>query len=78
MVSQPELMGAIFGEMSAADIPFVEGEQVMFLWPSILARRAWDSGFFGVQIAAAQPDMALLKVLDDDEYNLWSQRLNLS
>ncbi|MCA8995854.1 MAG: hypothetical protein KDA80_02685 [Planctomycetaceae bacterium] len=74
---QPELQASVFGEMSPAAIPEVDGQQVLLLWSPILQSRTWDSGFFGPILHARMPNVRIVDELSREEIERWCERLKL-
>jgi hypothetical protein len=74
---QPDMMTSVFGEPSPAEIPQIEGTQVLLLWPPIMQSRSWSSGFFGPRLDAAPPSVKVLEHLSSAEVEQWYRRLGL-
>ena len=75
--SQPDVYNSIWGEMSPANIPEIDGTQVMLLWPPILESRTWDAGFFTPTLMARPPRVMVERSLTEVEIQQWWDRLNL-
>lgn len=76
-VPQPDIGGMVFGEAEPSAIESIDGEQVLILWPPIMASRSWDGGFFGPILHACPPGVELLATLSDAEVAHWRKRLKL-
>ncbi len=76
-VPAPELSATVWGEMAPDGIATVDGEQVLLLWPPLMASRAWDVGFFGYRLDASLPRVHSVERLDDDAARAWRRRLSL-
>jgi hypothetical protein len=75
---QPDLTASIGGEGSVRDIPRVDGEQVVLLWPPILARRGWDTAFFSPHLEALPASARVERMLTEDESRAWLEKLGVS
>jgi len=42
-----DVAASVWGDGLAREIPRLDGEQVVLLWPPLLQQRQWDSGFLG-------------------------------
>lgn len=73
----PDLQMSIWGEAMVRSLPRVDNELVILLWPSVLQSRGWNAGFFGPQIDATRPDMAIERPLTPVECDAWITRLGL-
>jgi hypothetical protein len=73
----PNLSTSVFGEQSPQDIGSIYGQQIMLLWPPILASRAWDAGFFGPALHAAPAEVQVIEILSEAEVTMWRQRIGL-
>ena len=72
-------MGAsIWGEHLASEIPRVDGQQVMLLWPMILANRGWDLAFLGPHLDASPASAAVEATLTPDESKAWLDELHVT
>lgn len=72
-----DLSASIWGEALVREIPVIDGEQVVLLWPHILASRSWDSSFFGPQLDALQPDAGIEAELATADTAAWFQKLGI-
>lgn len=75
---KPDLSASIWGEGLVRDIPRVDGEQVMLLWPPILQGRNWDSGFLGPHLDAMPASVAIESMLTPAESEAWLERLHIT
>jgi hypothetical protein len=71
-------MAMIPGDMLTRHIPLVDGVQVLLLWPTILSRRGWDSGFFGAHLQALPAGFAVTEALAPEECERWFTRLGVA
>jgi hypothetical protein len=55
----------------------VNDEQVIVLWPPILAGRTWDSAFFGPSLEALPPDVVVEEELTVENARSWFYRLDI-
>ncbi len=76
-VPKADFVGMVFGEPTLDSIDEVDGQQVLLLWPPIIADRSWNSGFFQPIIDARKPNVELLEKLSPDEVKRWRERLGL-
>lgn len=74
---RPELTASIWGEGPVRDIPRVDGEQVMLLWPPILANRVWDTAFLGPHLEAMPASASVERMLTVDESRAWLEKLGV-
>jgi hypothetical protein len=74
---RPELTASIWGEGAVRDIPRVEGEQVMLLWPPILANRTWDTAFLGPHLEAMPASATVERMLTAEESKAWLEKLGV-
>jgi hypothetical protein len=72
-----ELRASIWGEALVREIPVIEGERVMLLWPPLLPSRTWDSSFFGPQLDALQPDVVIDAELSTADSAEWFRKLGI-
>jgi hypothetical protein len=66
------------GEGLVRELPRVDGEQVMLLWPPILRGSAWDSGFLGPHLEAMPADASVERMLTAEESQAWLEKLGLT
>lgn len=71
------LVGSIRGEGLVRLIPFVNGEQVIILWPPLLQSRSWDAGFFGPHLEALPSELVVHEQLSADESRTWFELLGI-
>jgi hypothetical protein len=71
------VMASVWGELLVRDIPRVNGEQVILLWPPILARRTWDAGFLGPHLDAMPADAGVERMLTPEECKAWLEQLGI-
>lgn len=74
---RPELTASLWGEGLVRDIPRVEGEQVMLLWPPILANRVWDTAFLGPHLEAMPAEATVERMLTEEESRAWLEKLGV-
>jgi hypothetical protein len=79
---QPTMPGAalpatVWGEMPPSSIARIDGQQILLLWPPVIAERSWDSGFFSPILQNSLPEVELLRSLSNDEVDTWWTRLGL-
>ena len=72
-----DLKATIWGEGLVREIPRVDGEQVMLLWPPILQGRSWDAGFLGPHLEAMPADAGVERLLTADETQAWLAKVGL-
>jgi hypothetical protein len=72
-----DLRASIWGEALVREIPVVDGQPVMILWPAILASRSWDSSFFGPQLDAVAPDVTVESELPAEASAAWFETLGI-
>ena len=72
-----DVSATIWGEGLVREIPRVEGEQVMLLWPPVLRSRAWDAGFLGPHLEAMPADASVDSMLTPDECQTWLTKLGI-
>lgn len=70
-------MASIWGELLVRDIPRVNGEQVIVLWPPILAKRTWHAGFLAPHLDAMPADAGVERALTPDECKVWLETLGI-
>lgn len=70
-------MASIWGEHLVRDIPRVNGEQVILLWPPMLAKRTWDAGFLAPHLDAMPADAGVERMLTPDECRAWLETLGI-
>ena len=68
---------AIAGESCVSEIPRVEGEPVLLLWPSVRQAPSWDSGLFGPHLEAMPADASVERMLTPDETRAWLEKLGV-
>lgn len=68
---------SIWGEALVREIPVIEGQRVILLWPALLQAREWDSSFFGPQLDALMPDATLESELSTADSAAWFRTLGL-
>jgi hypothetical protein len=69
-----DLRFSIWGEALVREIPLIDGERVMLLWPQLLASRTWDSAFFGPQLEALPPDVVVEAELSTADAAAWFEK----
>jgi len=74
---KPDSAATIRGEDLVSEIPHVDGEQVVLLWPPILPSRSWDSGFFGPHLEAMPADATVERMLTAEECKAWLETLGV-
>jgi hypothetical protein len=74
---KPDAAATIRGEDLAREIPRVDGEQVVLLWPPILRSRTWDSGLYGPHLEAMPADATVERMLTADECRAWLATLGV-
>jgi hypothetical protein len=72
-----DVKASIWGEGLVRDIPCVNGEQVILLWPPILASRSWHSGFLAPHLDAMPADAGVERILTPDECKAWLEQLGI-
>jgi hypothetical protein len=72
-----DLKASIWGEGLVREIPCVNGEQVILLWPPILESRKWDAGFLAPHLEAMPADAGVERMLTPDECNTWLDALRI-
>jgi hypothetical protein len=72
-----DLGASIWGEGLVREIPRVNGEQVMLLWPPLLHVREWDAGFLGPHLEAMPADAAVDRMLTPEESKAWLETLGI-
>lgn len=73
----PDTNRTIWGEGLVREIPRVDGEPVMLLWPLVL-QRGWDAGFLGPHLEAMPADATVERMLTPDECRAWLARLGVA
>jgi hypothetical protein len=73
-----DLKATIWGEGLVREIPRVDGEQVVLLWPPILQLREWDAGFLGPHLEAMPADAAVERMLTPEESKVWLNKLGIA
>ncbi len=76
-VAEPDIAASIWGEASPAEIPEIDGIQVLVLWPALLGSRTWDGAFFAPYLEAAPPSVEFDRLLRPVELEHWWGRLRL-
>ena len=74
---KPELKASLWGEGLVRDIPRLDGEQVILLWPPVLGSRSWDAGFLGPHLEAMPADAGVERVLGADETKVWLEKVGI-
>lgn len=72
-----DLQHSIWGEALVREIPVIDGERVLILWPPLLKSRIWDSSFFGPQLDALMPDVTVESELPPEVSEKWFQTLGI-
>ena len=72
-----DVKAMIWGEGLVRDIPRVDGEQVILLWPPILQGRSWDAGFLGPHLEAMPADAGLECMLTAEEAKAWLEKVGI-
>jgi len=72
-----DLRFSIWGEALVREIPVIDGERVVILWPAILESRSWDASFFGPQLDALMPDATLESELPAEASAAWFETLGI-
>lgn len=75
--SERHFMHSLWAEWSVGDIPELDGERVLVLWPPILGGRHWGSDFFGPPLEAAPPRVVLERELQPAEAEAWFARVGI-
>ena len=75
LVPRAELTASIWGESLARDIPRVDGQQMMLLWPPQLKARSWDSAFLQPHLDAMPADASVDAALLPAEMAHWLDRI---
>jgi len=73
-----DLGASIWGEGLVREIPRVDGELVILLWPPVLQGRAWDAGFFGPHLDAMPAEATLERMLTPEESRAWLEKLGVA
>ncbi len=68
---------SIWGEALVREIPIVNAERVVVLWPLMVASRSWNSAFFGPQLDALAPDVVIQEALTVEECRAWLEALGI-
>lgn len=76
-VPKADIHASVWGELSPDQLPLIDGQQVLLLWPAILKQREWDSGFFYPFLSAASPKIEFVRPLTVEEVETWWNRLQL-
>lgn len=74
---KPDMSASIWGEGLVREIPRVNGDQVILLWPPILASRTWDAGFLQPHLEAMPADAGVERTLTPEETQAWREKLGL-
>lgn len=74
---KPDLLASIWGEASPKDIPVIDGEQIVLLWPPLLKQRSWDASFLGCELAAMPAMVNLGDPLSEQEAAELLDRLDI-
>lgn len=64
--TKPEPLFPIWGEGRTRDLPQVDGEALILLWP-VSTQRGWDTGFFGPHLDALPADLTIERALSPEE-----------
>jgi hypothetical protein len=75
---KPDLSASIRGEGLVRDIPRVDGEQVVLLWPLLRQGRTWDAGFLTPHLDAMPADAVVEGMLTPDESRAWLDKLGVT
>jgi hypothetical protein len=75
--TKADLRHSIWGEALVREIPVIDGQRVILLWPAILESRTWDSSFFGPQLDALMPDVTLEAELSTADCAGWFRTLGI-
>ncbi|TWU08071.1 hypothetical protein [Stieleria varia] len=75
--AKADFAGSIWGEATPDSIPEIDAEQVVLLWPMLLASRQWGAGFFGPFLQALPPSVTVQGELSEEEATVWFERLKL-
>jgi hypothetical protein len=73
----PSVSGSVWGESAVRDLPRIDGEQVLILWPRLLGGRKWDAGFFGPALDALPATATYERPLSPEEASAWFARLGI-
>lgn len=73
-----DLSASIWGEGLVREIPRVDGEQVLLLWPPILQSRGWDAGFLGPHLEALPADASVERMLTPAECEAWLSKIGIA
>jgi hypothetical protein len=68
---------SVLGEGNVREIPRVDGEQVMLLWPKLMAHE-WDAGSLGPHLEAMPADAAVERMLTPDESRVWLEKVGVA
>jgi hypothetical protein len=74
----PHVSASIRGESAVRDLPRIDGEQVLLLWPRLLGGRKWDADFFGPALDALPATVTYERPLSPEETATWLSRLGIS
>lgn len=76
-VPEANLVASIWGEASPDQIPVIDGEQVILLWPMQVGSRSWTGSFFTPRIEAAPARVTVVEELTPEEFETWRTKLKL-
>jgi hypothetical protein len=77
-VNSPQIGASIWGEASVREIPSIEGQQVILLWPKLLGSRGWGSSFFGPMLDALPASVVYERALEPAEVRAWLDKLGIA
>jgi len=72
-----DLRASVWGEGLVREIPRVDGEPVILLWPMILQERGWDDGFLGPHLEAMPASASVERMLTPDESRAWLGKMGI-
>ena len=74
--AKADVRRSIWGEALVREIPVIDGQRVILLWPTLVSR-TWDSAFFGPQLDALMPDVIVEAELSTADCTAWFRALGL-
>lgn len=72
----PDLNSSIWGEGLVRDIPSIDGQQILLLWPPILQSKCWSAGF-GPHLEALPADVIVEEALSAEDSRRWLRAVGL-
>jgi hypothetical protein len=67
----------IGGEDLVRDLPRIDGEPVLLLWPTDGQERPWDSSWLGPHLEALPADASVDRMLTAEETRAWLEKLGV-